>query len=320
MRTRVICISAAVAVGAVLPATGSAKTYPDSFQMVQLTPSRVWKETSGLPFGLPTPLDRIYRYTLGSSTFVGAWHPASVGVMDASEALAREYRAITRGVAIVPNGVIVDRKLTAVEQQRFKQLADLYRDADVLVVAAAHPACAGLTRAQARAIATGGIRQWSQVVTGASADTIRVRHLVDGFGAGVPHLGTKWIGKLNKWRVNYAPDAQGAPDGGVSAAAAGDQSIAAITTWSRVRLRRAGTCVVPLDGVAPSDATVVGLTYPEAFRVTYVVTRKVPGRSVPARARSVVHRRAMATYLNSERARALLRRQGLLVTGDPLPA
>jgi hypothetical protein len=318
MRTRVICITAAVAVGAALPATGSAKTYPDSFQMVQYTPSRVWQETSGLPFGLPTSLGRIYRYTLGGSTFVGAWHPASVGVLDASEALAREYRAVTR-FATVPNGVIVDRKLTAVEQQRFKQLADLYRDADVLVVAAAHPACAGITRAQARAIATGGIRQWSQVVTGASGGAIRVRHLVDGFGAGVPHLGAKWIGKLNKWRVNYAPGAQGAPDGGVSAAAGGDQSIAAITTWSRVRLRRAGTCVVPLDEVAPSDATVVGLTYPEAFPVTYVVTRKLSGRSVVARARSAVHRRAMGEFLNSERAKALLRRQGLLVTGDALP-
>ena len=318
MRTRVICISAAIAVGAVLPATGSAKTYPASFQMLQYTPSRVWQETSGLPFALPSPIDRIYRYRLGANTFIGPWHPASASRLDASAALAEEYRAVTR-FPIPPHGVIVDRKLNPVEQQRFKQVADLYRDADVLVVAAAHPACAGLTRAQARAIATGGIRQWSQVVAGASADAIRVRHLVDGFGSAVPHLGAKWVGKLNKWRVTYAPGAKGVPDGGVSAAASGDQSIAAITTWSRVRPRRVGTCVVPLNGVAPSDATVVGLTYPEAFPVTFVITRKLSGRTVVARALAAVHRRAMAEFLNSERARVLLRRQGLLVTGDPLP-
>ncbi len=285
MRTRVICISAAIAVGAVLPAAGSAKTYPASFQMLQYTPSRVWQETSGLPFGLPTSLGRIYRYRVGGNTFIGPWHPASVSRRDATEALAEEYRAVSR-FPTPAHGLIVDRRLTVVEQQRFKQLADLYRDADVLVVAAAHPACAGLTRAQARAIATGGIRQWSQVVTGTSADAIRVRHLVDGFGAGVPHLGAKWVGKFNKQRVNYAPGAQGAPDGGVAAAATGDQSIVAITTWSRVRGRLPGACAVPLNGVAPSDATVVGLTYPEAFPVTYVVTRKLSGRGVLARALS----------------------------------
>lgn len=100
--------------------------------------------------------------------------------------------------------------------------------------------------------------------------------------------------------------AQGAPDGGVSAAATGDQSIAAITTWSRVRPRRAGTCVVPLNGVAPSDATVVGLTCHEAFPVTYVVTRKLPGRTVVARALAAVQRRATSEFLNSDRAKALL--------------
>jgi 3-methyladenine DNA glycosylase/8-oxoguanine DNA glycosylase len=63
----------------------------------------------------------------------------------------------------------------------------------------------------------------------------------------------------------------------------------------------------------------VGLTYPEAFPVTHVVIRKVIARSVSARARIAVHRRAMGEFLNSERAKALLRQQGLLVTGDPLP-
>ena len=62
-------------------------------------------------------------------------------------------------------------------------------------------------------------------------------------------------------------------DGGVSAAAAGDTSIAAITSWSRLRRVVPGTCVVPLDGIAPSDATVGDLSYPEAFPVTYLRPR-----------------------------------------------
>ena len=71
----------------------------------------------------------------------------------------------------------------------------------------------------------------------------------------------------------YAPGAKGVRDGGVSAAAAGDTSIAAITAWSRLRRVVPGTCVVPLDGVAPSDATVGDLSYPEAFPVTYLRPR-----------------------------------------------
>jgi ABC-type phosphate transport system substrate-binding protein len=208
--------------------------------------------------------------------------------------------------------VIVDRPLTARERGRFRTLADLYRDADVLVVAAGHPACAGLTAAQARAIARGAITRWSQVAPGATADVIRVRHLISGFGDAVPHLGTRSVGTLNRQHVNYASGAVGAGDGGVSAAAAGDESIAAITTWSRIRFASPGVCVVPLNGVAPSDATVAGLTYPEAFPVRYVVTRKLVGGG-----QTVVMRRAMATHLNSAKVKAMLRRQGLLVVGDP---
>ena len=166
--------------------------------------------------------------------------------------------------------------------------------------------------AQARGIARGTITRWSQVTPGAAADTIRVRHLISGFGDAVPHLGTRWVGRFNTQRVNYAPGAVGARDGGVSAAAAGDPSIAAVTTWSRIRSTPPGVCVVPLSGVAPSDATVAGLSYPEAFPVRYVVTRKLVGGG-----QTVVMRRAMATHLNSEKVKAMLRRQGLLVVGDP---
>ena len=69
---------------------------------------------------------------------------------------------------------------------------------------------------------------------------------------------------------------------------------------------------MPLNGVAPSDATVAGLTYPEAFPVRYVVTRTLVGGG-----QTVVMRRAMATHLNSAKVKDMLRRQGLLVVGDP---
>ena len=316
---RVVAI-AVLAATAMLPAVGSAKTFRTSYQLLQFTPSRVWRETSWIPFALPDPIDRVYRYRIGSRTFVGQWIPASASRQSASVALAEVYKdAVGVQAFAARGGVIVDRSLTVREKTRFKTLADLYSDADVLVVAPGHPACAGLTRTQARSISTGGITRWSQVVAGATSDTIKVRYLVDGFGNGVPHLGVKLVGRLNKQRFNYPTGAVAAADGGVSAAAGGDRAIAAITTWSRVRTRRAGLCIVPLNGVAPTDATVVGLQYPEAFPVSYVVTRKLVGRGAFDRALTAVMRRAMKTHLTSERLKGMLRGQGLLVVGDPLP-
>ena len=320
MTIRRMLASAVLASTLVVPVAGSAKTYQSSFQMLQVTPSRVWQETSFIPFALPDPVDRVYRYRIGSNTFVGAWHPASASRTSASSGLAAAYKDAIGFQSSGGHGLIVDRPLTTIEKTRFKPLADLYRDADVLVVAAGHPACAGLTRAQARAIATGGIKLWSQTVVGATSDTIKVRYLIDGFGNGVPHLGARWVGKFNKQRVNYPVGAVGATDGGVSLAVGGDQAIAAITTWSRVRNRGGGLCVVPLGGVVPSDATVAGLQYPEAFPVSFVVTRKLVGRTSLSRAYNAVLRRAMKAHLASERLKAMLRRQGVLVVGDPFPA
>jgi hypothetical protein len=308
-----------ITVGLIAAFSGSAaaKTYPDSFQLQQLTPLRIWQETSAVPFALPDPVDRIYRYRIGSRVFVGPWTPAATSVTTASAALRRIDKNVYSRMSAATEGVLVDRRLSARERRRFKALADLYRDGDVLVVAAGHPACSGLTRAQARSIASGGITRWSQVVAGAGADAIKVRYPVSASGFGVPHFGTKVVGKYNKQRLNYAPGAAGAPDGGVAAAAQGDQAIAAITTWSKVRTRSGGICVVPLDGVAPSDASVAGLRYPEAFPVAYVVLRHVPRLNAVSRAKITVMRRAMRSFLRSERLKDLLRRQGVLVVGDP---
>lgn len=305
-----LLLLAAVAGGATLtaPVAAEGATLRSSFQLVQLTPSRIWTETSWVPFALADPPDRVFRYRLGANTFVGPWTPASVSVLTTTAALER----MNRRYASASDALLADRALTAAERARLTPLAELYRDADVLVVAARHPACAGLTRSQARAIADGRITRWSQVVAGAPTDAIRVTHLVDGAGAAVPHMGTRWVGRLNRWRVTYAPGATGAPDGGVSRAAAGDASVAAVTTWSRTRLAPAGVCVVPLDGVAPSDATVRSLGYPEAFPVTYVVTRRIAARSALGRAAVVVQRRAMRAFLNSPELKDTLAKRGLL--------
>jgi hypothetical protein len=228
--------------------------------------------------------------------------------------LAAALREVTQRVsaqrASAPGGVYVDRALTASERARFTIVADLYRDADVLVVSSGHPACAGLSRAQARAIASGRVSRWSQVVAGARADAIRVRHL------GSPHLGTGRV-RRNVASLAYARGAVQSPDGGVSAAAGGDQSIAAITTWARMRGRLAGVCAVPLNGVAPSDASVSALRYAEAFPVRYLVPRAQPRHPLQ---RTI--RRVFAQHLRSARVKAMLRGSGLLVAGEtpPLPS
>src|SRR5262249_27130158 len=136
--------------------------------------------------------------------------------------------------------VLADRLLTRAESRRFIVLAEVYTDADVLVVAAGHPACAGLTRGQARSIAAGRLTRWCPLVAGAPVDAIRVIPPVDNAGQAVPHLGTRWVGSGNRWRVTYAPGATGAADGGVGRAASGDMGVAAVTTWSRIRARTAG--------------------------------------------------------------------------------
>ena len=312
---RHITIAAAglLAAAALVPATAGAATSRTSFQLTQLTPSRIWAETSWFPFGLDDPPGLTHRYRLGAWTFTGPWIPASVSTLSATDGLARLRRDARWGQG--SQAVLADRALTRAEARRFAVLAEVYRDADVLVVAAGHPACAGLTRGQARSIAAGRITRWSQVAAGAPVDPIRVVHLVDNAGEPVPHLGTRWTGSGVRWRVTYAPGATGAPDGGVGRAAAGDLGVAAITTWSRIRSRTGGICAVPLGGVAPAEDTVASLAYPEAFPVSLVVTRAVPGRSAEARAYVRVIRRETRAYLRSSGFRAILAQRGLVASG-----
>ena len=64
---------------------------------------------------------------------------------------------------------------------------------------------------------------------------------------------------------------------------------------------------MPLDGVAPSDATVGDLSYPEAFPVTYVR----PRFAIDAYDRALYA--AMAALFRSERFAGLLAQTGGIV-------
>lgn len=197
-------------------------------------------------------------------------------------------------------GVFADRPLTSKERRRFAVLVDLGRDADVLVAAAGHPACRGISRAAARGIARGSITRWSDAgVSGVEPDAISLRL------AGTDTSFTEMrLGSPSKKPARARIEA----DGGIAAAARGDRSVAAVTSWSRARAWRAGVCAVPLGGVAPTDETVRSLAYPEAYRITFVAARRRPADGLSRAAM-----RAYVDFLLSSRAGALFERNGMLM-------
>ena len=126
-----------------------------------------------------------------------------------------------------PQGVFLDRRLTAGQRRHLAVRADIGRDADVLAVATGHPACAsGVSRAAARGIAAGRIRTWSAagVPVPASGNAIALRRAGSGIErAAEPRFGAS---------ARTPQGALAARDGGLSEAASGDLAIAAVTSWS----------------------------------------------------------------------------------------
>jgi phosphate transport system substrate-binding protein len=192
-------------------------------------------------------------------------------------------------------GLFLDRPLTAAEQKRADVLADVARDADVLVLNRANPACGGLTYAQAKSLAAGEITDWSQVGSDAGPVTL---HLT---GEGFPN-GLFGVEKL-------PPGAVLSSSGGLGATTR-DRSSASVVPFSSVRdLPAEAACIVPLDGIAPSEDTVRSLAYPGAFPVRFVMSKK---RSRRALDRLMVKR--YVAFLRSERARS-----AFAATGAVLP-
>jgi hypothetical protein len=184
--------------------------------------------------------------------------------------------------------------------------ADLGRDADVLAVTRGHPACAtGVSRAAARGIAKGRIRTWSAagVPVAATGDAIALRRAGTGVERSAePRFGVSW---------RLPAGARAAFDGGLSEAASGDLAVAAVTSWSRARSFQQTTCAVPIDGEAPDDASVRGLTHPDAFPISFVTLRRMKSaRPIAA---------AFVKYLKGPAATTSFRRRGMLLAKEPWP-
>ena len=169
-----------------------------------------------------------------------------------------------------PQGVFLDRRLTAGERRHLVVRADIGRDADVLAVASGHPACAsGVSRAAARGIAAGRIRTWSAagVPVPASGNAIALRRAGNGIErAAEPRFGAS---------ARAPQGALAARDGGLSEAASGNLAIAAVTSWSRARAFQTTTCAVPVGGTAPTDTSVRALSHRDAYPISFVTLRRL---------------------------------------------
>jgi len=300
-----VVVVAFVLVLAIAAAPASATHYQSIIQVSVYAPPRAYDDNVTLPIEEIERTRPPTRFRENNGHVVrGYWSNTLIGTLSVSQAMRQMRRSIQR-----PTGLLADRGLTAAERRRFREVAPLYDDADVMVVAAGHPACQGITRAQARSIVAGRTTRWSQIVSGASADAIKVRYRGSRDDADL-RFGARYIPRRGgRYVLSYPRGSRGSADGGQNAAASGDHSIAAVTAWSRFR-PQPGVCAVPLGGVTPSDATVVDHSYPEAFRVTYVAPRR--------RIRSGVDRKAdqlVQAFMKSDAAKAALARRGLLVVG-----
>jgi hypothetical protein len=289
------------------PATASAQRVEDTF-FNSVIPSRVDHLIGFTPttFAIHPPGQRVvpikvrvkgrtYRYVFGNAAAVVG---PSAGIYLRSMIRGRRYPS--------PQGIFLDRRLTAAERRHVRVRADLGRDADVLAVQRGHPACAsGVSRAVARGIAAGTIRTWSAagVPTPASGDAIALRRA----GAGIDRFVEPRFGA----GARLPKGARSAPDGGLSEAASGDLEVAAITSWSRARAFQQTTCAVPVGGAAPTDASVGGLSHPDAYPISFVTLRRL--RAV----RPIVA--AFLKYLTGPAATTSFRQRGMLLVKETWP-
>jgi hypothetical protein len=294
---------AMLALALAAPTAASAQSYEHAM-VNSYIPARIDPMIGFIPSHGMNPPGRTVRY--GGKTFRFFYQNSAV-VWPSTGLIVS---TLSKRYAFAMAGGFVDRRLTARQRKRLAVRADLGRDADVLVVAAGHPACAaGLTAGQARGIARGTITRWSQVVSlpPGAPDAIAVR--VENSGGF----------KLPRWGVRtrkYAKGARGAADGGLAQAASGDRAVAGITSWTRARAYSRTTCSVPIGGVAPTDATVFDLSYAAAFPITYVVPRSPHGASRFSRAMM----KGFVDWLRGPDAAELFRARGMMLVADGPPA
>jgi DNA-binding transcriptional LysR family regulator len=157
---------AALGLGIGLLSAGSAVAAapPEEGQIVLFTPEKVWDETSWLTFVVrPGASGPVLRAR--GRQFRVFWNMTSITGKTTTDTLA----AVAEGDTI-DAAAVLDRPLTAAESRRFR-VVPLYRDADVLVAAPGHPACAsGLSLGQVQAILAGEVTAWPAVVAGWPAE------------------------------------------------------------------------------------------------------------------------------------------------------
>ncbi|HEV8054416.1 MAG TPA: hypothetical protein VGP30_06275, partial [Candidatus Limnocylindrales bacterium] len=91
-------------------------------------------------------------------------------------------------------------------------------------------------------------------------------------------------------------------------AASKDLAVAAVTSWSRTRAFQQTTCAVPVGGAAPTDASVRGLSHPDANPISFVTLRRL--RAV----RPIVA--AFLKYLTGPGATTSFRQRGMLLVKE----
>jgi hypothetical protein len=299
--------SAALVVALVLlaPTAASAQRVQDTF-FNSVVPSRVDHLIGFTPttFAIHPPGTRVVPIVVrdggGAHRYVFGNAAAAVG--PTADIYLRNMISSRRHPS--PQGIFLDRRLTAAESRHVGVRLDLGRDADVLAVARDHPACtAGVSRAAARGIAAGKIRTWSAAgVPGGG--TIALRRAGTGVERFVePRFGAGYL---------LPRGARAAPDGGLAEAASGNAAVAAVTSWSRARAYQATTCAVRIGGKSLSDTAVRRLSHPDAYPISFVTLRRL------GEVRPIVA--AFAKYLASPRATASFRQRGMLMVGKPWPA
>ena len=301
----VVLVAAGVLIA---PATASAKRVQDAF-FNSVIPSRVDHLIGFTPttIAMYPPGERVVpiKVRVGGRHYRYVFSNAAAVVGPSAKIYLRNMIRMRRWPS--PEGIFLDRPLTAAERRHVKVRIDLARDANVLAVHRGHPACtSGLSRAAARGIAAGTIRTWSEagVPTPASGDAIALRRAGTGVERSVePRFGAGW---------HLPTGAKAAWDGGLSDAASGDDAIAAITSWSRARAFQQTTCAVPIDGAAPDDTSVRALTHHDAYPISFVTLRRL--RTVRPIAT------AFMAYLTGPKATESFRNRGMLLVKEEWPA
>jgi hypothetical protein len=296
-----------VAASLLAPATASAQRVEHTF-FNSIIPTRVDHLIGFTPttFAIHPPGRRIVPITVrvGGRTHRYIFDNAAAGVGPSTNLFMRNMLSSRRFPS--PQGIFLDRRLKPAERRHMKVRADLGRDADVLAAASGHPACAsGVSRTAARGIAAGTIDTWSAagVPTPPSGDAIALRRAGTGSDRFVePRFGA---------RARLPEGARKAFDGGLSQAASGDTSVAAVTSWSRARSFQETTCAVPVGGAAPTDASVRALSHPNAYPIAFVTLRRL--RDV----RAVVA--GFVKYLTGPRATDSFRQRGMLLVKEEWP-